>query len=242
MSNSAPHPELSLKEAESELKRGQLDNLVINVELTLTSIIQGVALYFLCDHAAAPLVQLRLDQLLYLLNALILIFLFWSRSIGHTLTLIRWPLDYTHNFFYIGAALIESVAFTHVTEPFNWYALLTLFSAVVWVLFIADTRLIERARRRSSFENEQLLAHLDRDQRRNIHWVVPLLFCFHAGAATSIFGFPEFFIKNQFHLVLAILQFAGLTGYLIYLLRFLARVAAMILPTSHSAARSDALS
>jgi hypothetical protein len=230
MSNSVPRPDLSLKEAESELKRGQLDNLVINVELTLTSIIQGVALYFLCENAAVPLVHLRLDQLPYFLNALLLIFLFWSRSIGHTLTLIRWPLDYTHNFFYIGAALIESVGFTHVTEPFNWYALLALFSAVVWVLFIVDTRLIERIRRRAGAESEQLLAHLDRDQRRNIHWLIPLLFCFHAGAAALIFGFPEFFIKHQFHLALGILQFGGLIGYLVYLLRFLARVATMILP------------
>jgi hypothetical protein len=228
MANSSIRTDLSSKE--TDRKREQLDSLVINVELTLTSIIQGVALYFLCANAAEPFVHFRVDQLLYLVNGLLLIFLFWSRSIGHTLTLIRWPLDCTHNFFYIGAALVESVAFTHVTEPFNWYALLALFSAVVWVLFVVDTRLIERARRSSIAENEQLLAQLDRDQRRNIRWLVPLLFGFHAGAAALIFSFPEFFIKYQFHVVLGVLQFGGLTGYLVYLLRFLARVATMILP------------
>jgi hypothetical protein len=230
MSNSSPRPDLSLKELDPDRKREQLDGLVVNIELTLTSIIQGVALYFLCDNARGPVVNLRFDQLLYVLNALFLIFLFWSRSIGHTLTLIRWPLDFSHNFFYFGATMVEAIAFTHVTEPSSWYALLALFSAVVWLLFVVDTRLIERARRRSWTGGTRLVDYLDRDQRRNIHWLVPLLFCFHAGAAILVAGFPDLFIKNQLHLVLGVLQFVGLTGYLIYLLRFLARMASLILP------------
>jgi preprotein translocase subunit Sss1 len=40
--------------------------------------------------------------------------------------------------------------------------------------------------------------------------------------------FPDLFIKGQLHLLLGALQFCGLVGYLIYLLRFLARQAAMI--------------
>src|ERR1700736_4726227 len=149
MRNSPRDPDFSSQTtiSENDPKRERLDNLVINIELTLTSIIQGVALSFLCANAAEPLIQLRLDQLLYFANALLLIFLFWSRSIGHTLTVIRWPLDFSHNFFYFGAALIESVAFTRIADPLSWYALLALFSAVVWVLFVVDTRLIARASR-----------------------------------------------------------------------------------------------
>ena len=114
MPNSPNEPDFSSKTTipEPDPKRERLDNLVTNIELTLTSIIQGVALSFLCANAAEPLIHFRLDQLLYLVNALLLIFLFWSRSIGHTLTVIRWPLNFSHNFFYFGAALIESVAFT----------------------------------------------------------------------------------------------------------------------------------
>jgi hypothetical protein len=58
-----------------------------------------------------------------------------------------------------------------------------------------------------------------------------LLFCFHAGAAVLILCFPDLYIKRQLHLLLSALQFFGLIGYLIYLLRFLARLAWMIMPT-----------
>ena len=86
--------------------RPQLDSLIINIELTLTSIIQGVALSFLCENAISALNHGRIQDLPYIANGLLLILLFWSRSIGHTLTLIRWPLDFTHNFFYFGAAFL----------------------------------------------------------------------------------------------------------------------------------------
>jgi hypothetical protein len=231
MPNSPQDPDFSSKMliSEENPKRERLDNLVINIELTLTSIIQGVALSFLCANAAEPLIHLRLDQLPYVLNALLLIFLFWSRSIGHTLTVIRWPLDFSHNFFYFSAAFVESVAFTHIADPGSWYALLALFSAIVWLVFVVDTRLIKRAGRRSAELGERLLACLHCDQQRNIRWIVPLLFCFHAGAAALVLCFPDLFIKSQLHLLLAFLQFCGLIGYLIYLLRFLARLASMIM-------------
>jgi hypothetical protein len=232
MPKSPPEPDFVPKTTISEdPRRERLDNLVINIELTLTSIIQGVALYFLCDNTAHSLSHLRLDEAIYILNALLLIFLFWSRSIGHTLTVIRWPLDFSHNFFYFSAALVESLAFTHIADPGTWFVLLALFSAVVWLLFVVDTRLIVRAGRRSSELSPDLLVCLHRDQQRNIRWLVPLLFCFHAGAAVLILRFPDLSNKHQLHLFLGLLQFGGLVGYLIYLLRFLARLASMIMPT-----------
>jgi hypothetical protein len=233
MPNSSEEPDFWPKAlvSENERKRERLDNLVVSIELTLTSIIQGVALSFLCANAAESLIHLRLDQLIYLLNALLLIFLFWSRSIGHTLTVIRWPLDFSHNFFYFTAALVESLAFTRIADPGSWFALLALFSAIVWLIFVVDTRLIARAGRRSTELSQDLVACLHRDQQGNIRWIVPLFFCFHAGAATLILCFPDLYIKKQFHLLLGVLQFFGLIGYMIYLLRFLARLAGMIMPT-----------
>src|SRR3981081_1671651 len=233
MPNSSEEPDFWPKTliSENERKRERLDNLVINIELTLTSIIQGVALSFLCANAAESFIPLRLDQLIYLLNALLLIFLFWSRSIGHTLTVIRWPLDFSHNFFYFTAALVESLSLTSIADSGSWFSVLALFSAIVWLLFVVDTRLITRAGRRSTELGQELIACLHRDQQRNIRWIVPLLFCFHAGSAVLILCFPDLYIKRQLHLLLSALQFFGLISYLIYLLRFLARLAWMIMPT-----------
>jgi len=72
--------------------RRELDSVVVNIELTLVSIIQGVALFFLTDNARALMSMRHWDALLYVAAGLCVIFIFWSRSIIHTLTLIRWPM------------------------------------------------------------------------------------------------------------------------------------------------------
>ena len=63
------------------LSRRELDSNVVNIELTLTSIIQGVALYFLTENARTALSLNNWPALLYLSAGLCVIFIFWSRSI-----------------------------------------------------------------------------------------------------------------------------------------------------------------
>src|SRR5438046_2137975 len=86
------------------LSRRELDSTVVNIELTLVSIIQGVALYFLTENARTALSLNNWPALLYISAGLCVIFIFWSRSIIHTLTFIKWPLEFGHNFFYIACA------------------------------------------------------------------------------------------------------------------------------------------
>jgi len=205
--------------------RSELDSLVINVELTLTSIIQGVALSFLCENAHDPLVSLRWELWPFLLNGLLLIFLFWSRSIGHTLTVIRWPLDFSHNFLYIAAVLLESVIFTQVTNPVAWFTLLSLFSLLVWILFVTDQRIIwKREQEYRGTAWEKLLTQVKADQRLNIFVLVPLFCAFHLICAVVIFE-SEPGIRPLVVWICVLAQFVGFVGYLIYLLRFLARLA-----------------
>ena len=73
--------------------RRELDSVVISIELTLVSIIQGVALFFLTDKTRALLSLKHADVFVYVAAGLCVIFIFWSRSVIHTLTLIRWPLE-----------------------------------------------------------------------------------------------------------------------------------------------------
>src|SRR2546428_7811705 len=103
--------------------RNELDGVVVNIELTLGSIIQGVALYFLTDNSRAVLSEGRWSVLPYVGVGLLIILLFWSRSLIHTLTLIRWPLEFVHNFFYIACTLVEALAFTRMADPFAWFVL-----------------------------------------------------------------------------------------------------------------------
>jgi hypothetical protein len=209
--------------------RSQLDSLIINIELTLTSIIQGVALSFLCENATSALSHGRIQDLPYVVNGLLLILLFWSRSIGHTLTLIRWPLDFTHNFFYFGAAFLEAVTFGQIGNPVAWFGMLTCFSLVVWLLFILDQRLISRrAKAANDPRLEQLLALVRNDQTLNIFWLVPALILFHAGAAW-------FCVEASAHwpdwvLLAAAVQFVCFVAYLVYFLRMMAQAFRLIHP------------
>src|SRR5207244_2635706 len=76
------------------------------------------------------------SSLPYVATGLVIILLFWSRSLIHTLTLIRWPLEFVHNFFYIACTLIEAVAFTHLNDPLAWFVLTATYALVVWSLFV----------------------------------------------------------------------------------------------------------
>jgi hypothetical protein len=162
-------------------------------------------------------------------NGLLLILLFWSRSIGHTLTLIRWPLDFTHNFFYFGAAFLEAVTFGQIGNPIAWFGMLTCFSLVVWLLFILDQRLISRrAKATNEPRLERLLAQVRKDQNLNIFWLVPGLILFHGGAAW-------FCVEAGAHwpdwiLLAAAVQFVCFVGYLVYFLRMMAQAFKLIHP------------
>jgi hypothetical protein len=94
----------------------QLDGLVVNIELTLISIIQGVAFSFLAEQSREVIIGLQLVFWPYGVTGPLIILLFWSRSLIHTLTVIRWPLELGHNFLYIACTLIETVAFTQLTN------------------------------------------------------------------------------------------------------------------------------
>jgi hypothetical protein len=89
--------------------RSELDSMIIGIELTLVSIIQGVALTVLIESSRDAIAELKFSEWPYVLAGLLVIFIFWSRAVLHIVTVIRWPLEFGHNFLYIGCALIEAV-------------------------------------------------------------------------------------------------------------------------------------
>jgi hypothetical protein len=210
--------------------RRQLDGLVVNIELTLVSIIQGVALYFLTESSRGPIDNLRFDQWPYVTNGLLVILLFWSRSTTHTLTLIRWPLEFAHNFLYITCTLIEAITFTDLTDPSRWYTLTGIFGVAVWALFRTDMRLIrQRQAEAVGPAEEELYAIVFSDQNMNIFLLVPAIVLFNWSAVLCIYFWPETMIRGGGHLVFALIQTVTLLGYLIYVVRFFRRVAPIVL-------------
>jgi hypothetical protein len=225
---STPEPKGDLRK--NKAARRQLDALVVNVELTLVSIIQGVALYFLVENTRLVLGNFQFDQWFYVANGLLLIYLFWSRSVSHTLTLIRWPLEFVHNFLYIACTLIEAITFTNLSEPIRWFAFNAFFGLSAWLLFIVDLRLIrQREEDAEGTVAEELYRLILRDQYMNIFFLAPAIISFNLVAVGCIHLWPAQFLGGHLHILFAATQFLTLAGYLIYVLRFFARLAPLIL-------------
>jgi hypothetical protein len=209
--------------------RSELDGMVVEIELTLISIIQGVALTFLIERAR-DIASLR-DAILwpYVVAGLLVIFGFWSRSVLHIITLIRWPLEFGHNFLYITCALVEAILFTRLTDPTQWFGLSAVFGAVGWILFTYDLRLIKaREADSSGLAANQLIRMVKQDQWLNITFLVPAVTLCNLLAYGSLRLWPGFFLDRHFHCVLAGAQIIGFAIYLAYVIRHFRKVAPFV--------------
>ncbi|MBI3943425.1 MAG: hypothetical protein HY326_10470 [Chloroflexi bacterium] len=200
--------ELNTAEAQAAVQvKSNLDSLVISIELTLISIIQGAALAVLFSSATNPVFNLQLEYWPYIVVGLTTILIFWSRSLVHTLTFISWPLDFTHNFLYIGSTLLEALALTQVTNPSNWFGILTVYSCVILVLYYADLIMIKHYD--YDFRGpiaRKLYQDILEDQRLNVRILMPGSILFHFFAWAVINRWPDIFIDGHWHVALGIYQ------------------------------------
>ena len=161
----------------------------------------------------------------YVAAGLCVIFIFWSRSVIHTLTLIRWPLEFGHNFFYIACALGEAILFTRLDDSLAWFQLSAAFAGIVWLLFIYDMRLI-RARVAESHDDSEraLYGRARSDQLLNICVLVPALIVLNLVCAFAIWLWPDLFIARARHVWLIAAQLVSFIAYLLILDVTLARL------------------
>ncbi len=204
--------------------RRALDAAVINIELTLISIIQGLALGVLAAASVTPLIQLQWQVWPYIATGLLVVLIFWSRALLHTLSFIGWPLEFGHTFVYFGATLIEAVALTQVADPERWFALNAAYAAAVWGLYGYDLRMLRRhAADFATAEERLLLEDIQRDQRLNLQLMMPASIAFQGLCWWLVHAFPEVFLARGWHLLLIGLTLALSLNYLIGGVRLLQR-------------------
>jgi hypothetical protein len=209
--------------------RSQLDSMIVEIELTLVSIIQGVALTILIESAQGVIISRHLIFWPYVMSGLLIILIFWSRAVLHIITVIRWPLEFGHNFLYIGCALVEALLFAQLEKPTSWFAFAAAFIAVGWMLFVYDLRLIRARTRDSAGEaSNRLCALVTRDQRLNIAVLLPAVFLLNVMCVIAIRAFPQFLLAANGHVWLAAAQLVGFAGYLIYVVKFYTTLAPFI--------------
>jgi hypothetical protein len=181
----------------------QLDNAVINIELTLISIIQGLALGVLVSSAVQPMLSMQWQALPYVVTGLTVILVFWSRSLIHTLSFIGWPLEFGHTFIYFAATLIEAAALSQISAPERWFALNTLYAVCVWGLYAWDLRVVRRHAHDFETSGERALyADIIADQQLNIRWLMPLAVAFQGTSWWLLHAWPQPMLGDHWHLLL----------------------------------------
>ena len=202
----------------------QLDHTVVGIELTLISIIQGLALGVLAANSVQPLVEWQWQVWPYIATGLVAILIFWSRSLIHTLSFIGWPLEFGHTFIYFGATLIEAVALSQVANPERWFALNALYATAVWGLYAYDLQVVRRHADDFRTAGEQaLLADIIRDQQANIRYLMPATIALQAGVWWLIHAYPDLLLQRQWHLLPILLSLLLSLNYLYDGVRLLRR-------------------
>lgn len=193
----------------------RLDATVVGIELTLISIIQGLALGVLAANAVQPMVQLQWETWPYVLTGLAAILIFWSRSLVHTLSFIGWPLEFGHTFLYFAATLVEVAALSQIGHPERWFALNALYAAAVWLLYAWDLRVVRAHAGDFSTPGERaLLSDIVRDQQLNIRWMMPMAVAFQATAWWLLHAWPQTMIQGRWHLLLISVSLLSSLHYL----------------------------
>lgn len=209
--------------------RSELDSMIVEIELTLVSIIQGVALTVLIESARDVIAGRQWLFWPYVLAGLLIILVFWSRAVLHIITVIRWPLEFGHNFLYIACALVEAILLAQLAKPVNWFGFGAAFMAIGCLLFLYDVRLIRARMQDSAGEASNRLYELVmRDQWRNIALLLPGVFVLNVACALSIHRWPEIFLARNGHVWLVTTQLVCFVGYLMYVVRFYSRLAPLI--------------
>jgi hypothetical protein len=67
------------------------------------------------------------------------------------------------------------------------------------------------------------------DQHLNIRLLVPGMALFNFSAVFCIYFWPELLIQRGTHIVFAVVQTVTLMGYLVYVVRFYAKIAPIVL-------------
>jgi hypothetical protein len=223
---------LAIKEQSFTVK--ELDSLVMTIELTLVSIVQGVALSVLVAPSIAVVTGLDFAFFPYVVSGLVVILLFWSRSLLHTFTVIRWPLEFGHNFLYIGSTLVESIVFSQLTSPLHWFALTAAYGVSIWLLFALDLRMIRRRLAEYNLPGAlALLRAVEREQLLNVRLLMPSAILFNAAAALAIRHSPELFLARKLHIVFGATQTLFALAYLVYSTRFYKRLLPLIVATQY---------
>lgn len=158
----------------SEVEKGQapspeLESLATSVELTLASVLQGIALAILVPKIVELITSGALAKLPYIPASLLLLFMVWVAFISHALSFITWPFDPLHNLLYFLIVTSEAVLLFFLDQPPQWFLSLFGFGLVLGFSCWYNQRLLGRsAARYTSPPARELYTHIVAEQRASL--------------------------------------------------------------------------
>src|SRR5215213_9430633 len=99
----------------------ELESLATGVEMTLASVMQGIALAILVPKIVELITGGEIAKLPYIPASLLLMFMVWVMFIGHAISFITWPFDPLHNMLYFLIASSEAVLLFFLDQPGPWF-------------------------------------------------------------------------------------------------------------------------
>lgn len=197
----------------------RLDQVALDIEFLLISVIQGVALGALAAVSVGQIETLNPFALPYIVNAFLLVLIFWSGAIVHALSFIDWPLDLVHNFLYFLASFVEVMAFSQIDSPIKWFIFILLFQIVAGVLYFYDLSMIKTHEGRfgKNEKTKKFFAHMLSQQKKELKTYVPFAIAYSVLSIVLMLIYPETFIARGYHLVL-------IFGQLVFSLVFMLNV------------------
>ena len=195
----------------------KLDEIALNIELVLISIIEAVALTFLAENAITVMHTPEwLRYLPYLAAGLTIILVFWSQAILHAVSFIRWPLRMEHMLLYFVAAFVQVVAYSEIEHLALWFFWWTVFSIIALVIYIVDLRVIRDAIPKFSLhDGGAYIREVERRHLLEMKYLVPVALAFNGIAAALVYWNPGLFENVWALMALGALQFLFSLGALV---------------------------
>jgi hypothetical protein len=196
----------------------KLDEIALNIELVLISIIEGVALTKLAENAV-PLLRSTdsLQYLPYILAGLAFLLVFWAQAILHAVSFIRWPLRMEHMLLYFVAGFLQVVAYSNISNITVWFFWWTVFSLLTLFIYYVDLKIIRdtAASFAAKSGGTEFIREVERRHINEMKYLVPSALVFNIVAFSLTYFAPSLFVNPLPYSILGILQLLISLGALI---------------------------
>jgi hypothetical protein len=150
----------------------ELESLATGVELTLASVLQGIALAILAPKIVELITSGEVAKLPYIPASLLLMFMVWVMFIGHAISFITWPFDPLHNLMYFLIVGSEAVLLFFLDKPGPWFVSLIGLGLLLGFSCWYNQSLLRRNRSRYiTGAARKLYAHIMDEQRVNLSYM-----------------------------------------------------------------------